>query len=78
MDHADYVNAPAHLCSFDVAESGQRIVRYRGNEYAMIGLYFIPDRNAQRMIVCILRPVDGHAHAGLSLGSSRWPGSSAP
>ncbi len=62
MDHiVDVVhrNARADRCSRPVAERGHRFVRFQGEEWIILGLYFAHTPNGQRELFYILRLHDG-------------------
>ena len=62
MDHTvDVVhrNARADRCSRPVAERGQRFVRFQGEEWLILGLYFAHAHNGQRELFYILRLHEG-------------------
>ncbi len=50
-----HLNARADLCSATLVEGGRRVVRYRGEEYIMVGFYFARDPAGQRELFYILR-----------------------
>jgi len=54
-----HLNARADQCSPATLERGQRIVRFQGEPYVMVGLYFARGHNGQRDLFYILRPVNG-------------------
>lgn len=62
-------NVPAHSCSATLSAKGRRIVQYEGNEYAIIGLYLARHHrpSARRILMYVLRPVDGDGQTGLLL-----------
>ncbi len=55
MPEPVYLNATAKHCSAVMMERGQRIVRYQGEEYLMVGLYFGRGNNGERELFYILR-----------------------
>ena len=55
-----HLNAKADQCSTTVVNGGQRVVRYRGEEYLMVGLYFARGANGQRELFYILRLPGGN------------------
>lgn len=58
MPEPVYLNATAKNCSAVMVERGQRIVRYQGEEYLMVGLYFARGTNGERELFYILRHSD--------------------
>ncbi len=48
-------NARADRCSRPVAERGQRFVRFQGDEWIILGLYFAHTPTGQRELFYILR-----------------------
>lgn len=72
MPEPVYLNATAKNCSAVMVERGQRIVRYQGEEYLMVGLYFARSNNGERELFYILRhsngdgPPDGIRSPGLA------------
>lgn len=65
-----HLNAHARECSAVFVERGQRFVRYHGEEYLMVGLYFARGQNGERELFYILRSEapDGRGDpTGLSL-----------
>jgi len=50
-----HLNAHARECSAVFVERGQRFVRYHGEEYLMVGLYFARGLNGDRELFYILR-----------------------
>ncbi len=54
-----YLNARADECSAATIERGQRVMRHRGEEYIVIGLYFARGQEGQRELFYILRPLNG-------------------
>ncbi len=55
-----HLNARADQCSTTVVDGGQRVVRYRGEEYVMVGLYFARSPSGQRELFYVLRLPDGN------------------
>lgn len=59
MPEPVYLNATAKHCSAVMVERGQRVVRYQGEEYLMVGLYFARGNNGERELFYILRHSNG-------------------
>lgn len=72
MPEPVYLNATAKHCSALKIERGQRVVRYQGEDYMMVGLYFARGNNGERELFYILRhsnrdgQPDGHGSPGLA------------
>lgn len=58
MHEPVHLNARADECSAAVIERGERVVRYQGEGYVMVGFYFARGDNGQRELYYILRPAD--------------------
>ena len=59
----EHVHALANRCAPPVVEHGRQIVRYDGDDYLMVGIYFarsqglLPHRNGDRELYYILKPI---------------------
>lgn len=54
-----HLNARADECSTATVEHGQRVLRFQGEEYVIIGLYFARGHNGQRELFYVLRSLNG-------------------
>jgi len=54
-----HLNARADECSMATVEHGQRVMRYQGEEYVIIGLYFARGHDGHRELFYILRQLNG-------------------
>lgn len=55
----EFVNAPAERCSVHRGSLGRRFVRYRGQDYILMGLYYVPRPWKKPRPFFVLRRVDG-------------------
>lgn len=61
----EFVNAPAERCSVHRGSLGHRFVRYRGRDYSLIGLYYVPRPWKTPRPFFVLRRVDGDEGASV-------------
>ena len=69
-DAVQFVNAPAEHCLVRRGAFGHRLVRYRGGDYTVMGLYYEPRPWRQPRPLFVLRRVD----AGSAASASAWSG----
>jgi len=69
-----FVNAPAERCWVRRTTLGERFVWYRGKDYALMGLYYVPRPGKRPLPFFVLRSMDGAGRAPVPvpLGSERW------
>ena len=64
MPDSLYLNARADECSIAEAEWGQRLVRYSGEVFVVIGVYFGCNGGGERELYFILRMPTTNNHNG--------------
>lgn len=78
MAQVRYVNLPAHKCSPEVSAPNPTIVRYAGEQFVIIGFFFVNGTDSVsnghgpgRTLYYFLRTVDGDYSNGLPLDVQR-------
>lgn len=63
-----YLHARVELCSAPMVEQGLQVVRYRGDMFAIVGLYLAQSPgtfgDGKRKLYCILKPFSFDASRG--------------
>jgi hypothetical protein len=62
-----FVNAPAERCSVRRTILGERLIRYRGKDYALMGLYYVPRPRERPLPFFVLRSIGDGDRASVSV-----------
>jgi hypothetical protein len=74
----EFVNAAAEQCSARCTAFGERFVRYRGSDYALIGLFLVPTPRRRSALFFVLRSIDGGNAAPVPIRAARERGRLRP